>query len=159
MGNKQARPVPPRDKKPPEGVTRLCVVGFTMSHHTGRAKKVADAIVAAHPGRYEKWFYFCSTGFRGEESFLASIKPQLTQEQQEQFKDHKKSPFCFLEPHEGPLNALGGRDRFCEWALTQFTDAEKDKEIINLCSTGPSLSEAWGFADGANKEMEARQEI
>ena len=108
---------------------------------------MAETIAKTYPEKYETYFYFCSTGYRGEQSFLTSIKPQLTPEQQEQFKDHKTSPFCFLEPHEGALNALGGRDRLCEWALTVFTDKEKDKEIIRLCSTPPSLfREAFGFA-------------
>ena len=45
---------------PVAGITRICVAGFTLSHHTGRARDLADAVVQAFPDRFESWFYFDS---------------------------------------------------------------------------------------------------
>jgi hypothetical protein len=47
---------------PTIGKTRICVAGFTLSHHTGRARDLADEIVKAFPERFESWFYFAKPG-------------------------------------------------------------------------------------------------
>ena len=52
MGASGSRTLPAR-LPVPAGKTRVCVAGFTLSHHTGRARKVMDAIVKAHPDTYE----------------------------------------------------------------------------------------------------------
>jgi hypothetical protein len=137
MGISSSRALPLR---PPvaSGKTRICVSGFSLSHHTGRARKIADAIVTARPDLYESWFYFDSKGFR--DFINSTIKPMLPQEQQEKFASHKSSPFCWLELDDGSLDAKGGRDRFCEWAASEFPS---DAAILQLATTEPSLSEVW----------------
>ena len=56
--------------------------------------------------------------------FLANLKKCLSPEDQEKFKDHKTSPFCWLEtaqPGGGTLfTAKGGGDRLREWVRDAF---------------------------------------
>ena len=122
----------------PAGKVRICVAGFTLSHHTGRARKLADAIVKAQPSKYESWFYFDTKTYQKE--FLPVLKAELPPDQQELFKTHKSSPFCWLEHADGTKDAKGGRDRLCEWAIKEFPS---DDTIQKLCATQPSLVEAW----------------
>jgi hypothetical protein len=116
---------------------RLCVAGFTLSHHTGRARKVVDEIVKAHPAQYESWYHFDTKGYR---PFLQQLKLEFSPEQQEKFAEHKTSPFVWLEKSDGSKDAKGGRDRLCEWAIVEF---KHDKAVVDLCSSGPGLSDAW----------------
>jgi len=74
----------------PSGVTRICVSGFGISHHTGRARQIAATIAAAHPESYETWFYFDSRGYR---TFLDSILGQLTEGERAKVAGHRQSPF------------------------------------------------------------------
>ena len=68
------------------------------------------------------WFYFDDQGFRGEKSrfvgqvyspwrgttgFLARIKTELDEAQQEEFKDHVTAPFCWLELPDGRKKIQG----------------------------------------------------
>jgi hypothetical protein len=137
MGSSSSRVLPPR---PPvaEGKKRICVAGFTLSHHTNRARKIADAIVASQPEVYESWYFFDSKAYR---DFLnTTIKPNLPDEQQKKFAAHKSSPFCWVESDDGSLDAKGGRDGLCEWALAEFPDTAS---VSTLAQNEPSLSEAW----------------
>ena len=45
------------------GKTRICVAGFKLCPHTGRAKELASLICSRYPGEYEEWFYFDSKKF------------------------------------------------------------------------------------------------
>ena len=135
----------------PAGMTRLCVSGFGISHHTGRARKIAATIAETYPDRYETWFYFDSRGFRPE--FLESIKAELPQDQQEKFKSHQTSPFCWVETpgsndggggNKNKLFAIGGRDKFCEYVQENFSkDDEKNEAILSLCREEPKLKDAF----------------
>ena len=49
------------------------------------------------------------------------------------------APFCWLEKPGGVIDALGGRDGLCEWALATFPDAEP---ITTLAKGTPAASEA-----------------
>jgi hypothetical protein len=102
---------------------------------------LARAIAQHAPDKYETWFYFCSKGYRHEETgFLKQIKSELSEEQQKQFAGHMSSPFCWLETPDGKRDAKGGRDRLCEWALATFPEIPAIKE---LASTDPSITEIW----------------
>lgn len=140
MGNTAVKAVPQR---PPvaNGKTRICVAGFTLSHHTNRAGNLARTIAAQYPNEYETWFYFDSKGYRGSRGLLKNdVFPQLNEEQKVCFESHKSSPFCWLEAPDGSLDAKGGRDRLCEWAAGKFPD---NAEIVQLSATPPSLTEVW----------------
>jgi len=121
----------------PTGMIRLCVSGFGISHHTGRAKEIVDTIVQTYPDEYESWYYFDTFGFRPQ--FLTSIKSELTLEQQNEFKDHNTSPFCWVEtPNSRQPFAIGGRDKLCEWVFKHFADNEQNAKILKLCREMPS---------------------
>mmetsp|Transcript_921 Transcript_921/g.2064 ORF Transcript_921/g.2064 Transcript_921/m.2064 type:complete len:155 (-) Transcript_921:22-486(-) len=134
MGLKASKPLP---RLPvPEGMTRICVAGFGISHHTGRARRIADGIASVHPEKYETWYYFDTFGFRPE--FLDSVKAELSEEQRKKFADHKSSPFCWLERSDGTKNALGGRDRLCDWVRETFKDDERDESFLSLTREEPT---------------------
>lgn len=144
MGGTASNPTP---RGPvPEGKTRICVAGFGISHHTNRAGKLARAIQAALPDKYETWFYFDTKGYRP--AFLTQIKSELPEEQQKAFAAHRTSPFCWLETtangEDGKavrrLDAKGGRDRLSEWAMKTFPD---EKSITEIAGKPPSLTEFW----------------
>ena len=48
----------------PAGKTRICIAGAYSGPHDARAHKLAAAIAAAYPEKYETWFYWtgASTG-------------------------------------------------------------------------------------------------
>ncbi len=128
---------------PPRGVflkpgpaTRLCVAGFGISHHTGRARKIVDTIVSIYPETYESWYYFDTFQYRS--AFLPKLKAELSEEQQEKFASHKSSPFCWIERENEKPFALGGRDRLCDWAIANFPkEDEKNSPILELCREEP----------------------
>ena len=141
----RAKPVPERSHVP-AGKVRVCVAGFATSHNVGRAASVARAVVTNSPDRFESWFYFDDQGFRAERSrffgprgtggFLAQIKGEL----EPRCTDHVTAPFCWLERPGGVLEALGGRDELCAWALAEFPGVS---EISALASGKPTGSEAF----------------
>lgn len=137
MGNKVVTAIPVRA---PIGAdkTRVCVTGFTHSHHTNRAAKLAKLIAAEYPTRYESWVYLDGS-YREENGILNVIKKELREEQQNKFAEHRTSPFCWTETAEGGIDAKGGRDKLCEWAIASFPDNEK---IVAFASKEPSLFEA-----------------
>jgi hypothetical protein len=141
MGLKASKPVPVRGPVQ-DGKIRVCVAGFSLSHHTGKARKVAETIVTAYPKDFESWFYFDTAGYRGDGGFLPTLKAELSEQDQEKFKNHKSSPFCWLEMEDGSKQGLGGRDNLCEWvaANEKFADNPALKE---LASNGPGLGDLW----------------
>jgi hypothetical protein len=119
------------------GITYICVSGFKISHHTGRAYQIAKEIAKENP-EYKTWFYFDNPSeYR---KFLKIIKTELSPEEQYKFKNHKTSPFCWLETSERKI-PIGGRDRLCEWA-NNSGKFEKNSIIKNLITTEPKLLEA-----------------
>lgn len=50
---------PPEPDVPPvpSNMVRICISGFHISPHVGRAVKLAEAIAEAHPDKFETWFY------------------------------------------------------------------------------------------------------
>ena len=139
MGSTPSKPLP--RLAVPAGKTRLCVSGFSVSHHTGRARAIVDSIVKTYPEEYESWFYFDNSGFRP--IFLESVKSQLSDEQKTAFAAHKTSPFCWLEKTDEKPFAIGGRDRLCEWAIGKFEDNDKNAPFLKLCKSGPRIKDAF----------------
>merc|ERR1740117_2702110 len=109
--------LPPREAVP-AGKIRVCVAGFGLSHHTGRARAIAEEVVKTQPCLFESWFYFNSSGFRGEGGLLPLVKSELPTAQRGKFKAHKSSPFCWLEHPDGSREAIGGRDDLCDWVTS-----------------------------------------
>jgi hypothetical protein len=151
MGNSFTVPLP-SSPAVPAMITRICVFGVGVSHHTGRAQKLASLIAKKYPTRYETWFYFSFFGFH---RFLKSdIIPKFADDQKSKpsttdkgktVGTHSSSPFVWLETSGGSsrskeYTALGGRDLFCQWANETFPD---DADIKALTSSEPGLSEAW----------------
>ena len=132
MGCSQSAAIPARVAVP-TGHTRICVIGFSMSHNVGRAAKLANAIASAHPDKYETWFYFGK--FREQGGLLETVKAELTADDQKNFAEHKTAPFCWLETDDGGRQGIGGRDRLCEWAAAEFPD---DSAVLALANTPPS---------------------
>jgi hypothetical protein len=130
-----AASTPSARPKVAEGMTRICVSGFGLSHNSGSARKVADSIAKMYPDKYETWYHFDTSTFQG--IFLPSIKTELSQEDQTKFAAHKSSPFCWTETAD-EKKAIGGRDDLCEWALANFKN-EQDEVFLKRCRTGPSL--------------------
>jgi hypothetical protein len=136
MGCNQGIPhhnAPPRTPVP-NNKTRICVSGFKVSHHTGRARKIAALIASKYPDKYETWFYFDSSDcwrFFLKETFDTITFP-------EHLKGHSTSPFVWFERENDVIEPIGGRSNLAEWALKQF---QEDKEIIECASVD------WSFGD------------
>jgi len=123
----------------PSTKTRICISGFGISHHTGRARSIAATVAAIYPESYETWYYFDTRGFRP--AFLDVIMSELSEEERAKVANHKTSPFCWLEKSDGTKTALGGRDRLCDWATTTFDEKdEKNQPILDLCREEPKRS-------------------
>ena len=146
MGLFGSKPVPVRGQVP-AGRVRLGVAGFGLSHHTQRARSIAEEIVKAHPDQFESWFYFDSAGYRGEGGFLPQLKSELSQDQQEKFAAKNSSPFCWLEYPDGKKEALGGRDDFCDWVNNPDNEFSNkfaaNSTLKELAITMPRIGELW----------------
>jgi hypothetical protein len=127
---------------------RICLIGFQTSHHTNRAGQLTRLIVSMFPNQFESWFYFDSTGYKAA---LEAVKNKLPEDQKEKFAQHQSSPFCWLEfSDKSEIQGLGGRDRLCEWAISQFPT---ETAITELAKKEPSLLELFvddtpGTAEG-----------
>ena len=144
-------PIPPRPLVP-MGRTRICVAGFGISHNTGRAQKLAATIAECHPKDYETWFYFSTFTFR---DFLKDhLLPEFPDSEKGKMStldktsktvaNHTSAPFVWLEKttrttdgsttdnSQKIMTALGGRDKFCEWAANEFPDQEDIQSLTSL---------------------------
>ena len=123
----------------PKGKTRICVAGFSMSHHTGRARAIAAGIAKAYPDKYETWFYFHTKGFKTQ--FLDSIKAEIKQSGGSLPEDHNTSPFVWLERQTASkkeMTGLGGRDKLCDWAKDNFDASDSNNvKFLSLCDEAP----------------------
>jgi hypothetical protein len=136
MGNKV--PVPERPAVP-AGKTRICVAGFGISHNVGGAQKLASAIAAEYPDQYETWFYFSTFHFH---DFLKTLKEEIPEHQKSQSStldkgktmgEHTSAPFVWFERADEPaFEAKGGRDKFCEWAGTEFPNVESIQALASV---------------------------
>lgn len=135
--------------RPPigEGKTRICVAGFKVSHHTGRARKIADEIQKHEPGVYETWFFFSWPGdYRPSLAYLKEndFQPFIKAHPDHHIAGHITSPIVWFEKmgENGAIEItpIGGRDRFCEWAMEKYKDVPS---ISPLISTDPGFGDAW----------------
>lgn len=134
----------------PEGKTRVCVSGFGLSHHTGRARFIAESIGEAHPDKYETWFYFDTRGFRP--GFLDSVKEEIKASGGSLPENHTSSPFCWIERTSSngkkEMRGLGGRDKLCEWAKANFDPKDsKNTKFLSVCDEEPPRSYDLTFFD------------
>jgi len=107
------------------GKPRICMAGMMPSHNTGRCKMVFDAVTREASDRYDTWWMqFPRSGSSPYYAFVEELKAELPPAQQEAFGTRKgwSSPFVWLEMPDGSRNAIGGRDRFSEWAAAEFAD-------------------------------------
>jgi hypothetical protein len=130
--------VPPPPSLPvPAGKIRICVTGYTISHHTGRTRKIATHLAREHPDKFETWFYFAGSEYH---EFTKQKFEQVPFP--EHLKGHGSSPFVWLETGAGnQITPIGGRSHFCEWIQKEqkaVFDAES-KEFKEMVTTGPSL--------------------
>jgi hypothetical protein len=135
--------------RPPiaQGKTRICVAGFKISHHTGRARKIADEIQKHEPAAFDTWFYFSWPGeYRPVLQYLKEndFKPFIDAHPDHQIAQHQTSPIVWIEKlgENGAIEVtpIGGRDRFCEWATEKYKDIPAINQLI---STDPGLGDAW----------------
>lgn len=141
----------------PAGKVRVCMVGFPMSHHTGRAHQIAAQLAAKVPNEVETWFYWAKSA----EFYAFTEKRFASVPFPDHLKGHGSSPFVWLEepPKAGgqgnATTPIGGRAEFVAWiqkTYPQLLDA--DKEFAKLVETGPSISEAFHVKDGAKATAE-----
>jgi hypothetical protein len=122
------------------GKKMICATGYSLSHNVGHTHKLALAITKAYPSEYQAFFHFVSD-FRGndkdpeDDGYLGTVKRCLTDEDQNKFKGHRSAPFCWVM--EGTtFKALGGNDRFCEWAAVEFEGKVGNEEVMKLAKSG-----------------------
>ena len=111
-----------------ENKLRICIAGYKISSHTGRARRLCDLIVRKYPDQYENWYYFDSSDyyyFFLKETFDSIPFP-------EHLKGHSSSPFVWFEKNKNEIEPIGGRSHFAEWAIKTFPN---DQEIFECAST------------------------
>lgn len=116
------------------------MAGFGLSHNTGRAQKLAAVIAKEHPDKYETWFYFSTFEFR---DFLRALKQEIPEDQKAKIStldnksktvaSHTSSPFVWLERGgDNQIEAIGGRDKFSEWAGKELQGEKSIQELASL---------------------------
>lgn len=125
----------------PSGKTRICIAGFKISHHTGKAHKMAAMIAEKFPDRFESWYYWAWSGqyndFLKETFDPVPFPPHL--------KGHGSSPFVWLEHSDGSgvtntITPIGGREHFVEWIKKEFTGhTQEETAIVEFAAVAPSL--------------------
>lgn len=153
----------PRLEFPPlNGKQRIHVIGSTLSHHTGRARQIADLIASSYPESFETWYWFGSFGeYRDPPNgFLIAVKQRCGVEDGHPLFLHKTSPFVWIETAEGEKVPLGGRDRFVEWVhkQPQFQGDEERARRIRELATEPSYLDAWvNESPGTSQQQQPQQ--
>jgi hypothetical protein len=117
----------------------------SASHHTGRAKLVFDAITANHSAQasYDTWYIQFKRSKRSPYySYIEKLKSELPEHEKKDFEGRLgwSSPFIWFENPDGSRHALGGRDKFCEWAKVEFSS---DANIVSLASTSADIRKDW----------------
>jgi hypothetical protein len=137
MGSSSSAPKPPPSLPVPQNKTRICIAGVTVSHHTGRARKIATYLAKTYPDKFETWFYF-----DGSDQYYAFLANKF---ESVPFPDHLKghvgSPFVWLESSPNDVTPIGGRDHFCEYLQKNYASLVDSgtNEFKGWVTTGPSL--------------------
>ena len=135
------------------GKTCICISGFGyLSHHTVRARRIARAVEAAHPSRFETFFWFDQQRYRGEKpkktglprsayplegSFLHSFYASLDETERQRLANHITSPFIWLAHPDGRCECLGGRSELCEWVEKHLGLDPKASAALALAKAPP----------------------
>ena len=111
----------------PAGKTRICMIGYSISHNCLNAQQILVAITEAKKEEYESWWKWggrLSKGwFRNPTTgLLPQVLGELSEADQAKFKGHTTAPFCWLEHPDGSKTGLGGRDDFAAWAAQELKD-------------------------------------
>merc|ERR1711998_186864 len=158
----------------PRGVTRIHIAGMQGpfqgmgSPNVGKARRVAELIRTMQPASFETWYYLDNLGYKG------FLKEQLLQfDEAERAKqscndvafvksrattvaEHHSTPFVWLESSDAEgkrvLTAIGGRDKFDEWARKEFADVP---EIAAEAQEGFSFTKDVFFDNSSTTSSEA----
>jgi len=123
------KPSPPRADPVEDGVTRIGVIGYTMSGPTGKAHDLANLIAKKYPKKYDTYYYFDNFGWG---SF--SLQRFADVPFPDRLKGHSTSPFVWLEQSGGKTTPIGGSDDMSTWALETFSD---DEEVVRAAKQPP----------------------
>merc|ERR1711998_429076 len=167
MGSSSSSPTIPERTAVPTGVTRIHVIGMRGpfggmgSPNVGKAHRVAELIRKTQPAEYETWFYFDNSGFRPflNEQLLEFNETERAKESTNDkgttVAEHHSMPFVWLESSDAEgkrvLTAIGGRDKFDEWARKEFADVP---EVVAEAREGFSFLRDW-FFDNDSKSSTA----
>ncbi len=168
MGNAAAvaAPVyPPLNNK-----TRICLTGFKVSTHAGRAQQVASLVAATYPDLYETWFRY---GWPSEHyAFHAELSEKFgLTGSDHRLAAHKSSPFVWFEsktqsegavPFPGREGVwalpIGGRDDLCAWVVKTFPEQSPEHVALRALAVDPFFSDAWvNEVPGTSQQAAASQ--
>jgi len=137
MGNKSIGHNAPPSNPVPQNKLRICVAGYKISTHTGRARRLAALIASKYPDSYETWFYF-----DGSDYYYNFLKEKFDPIPfPEHLKGHSSSPFVWFERgSKCGIEPIGGRSHFAEWVMKQFVN---DEEIIKCASVSWTCSDIF----------------
>ena len=80
-----------------DGVTRIGVIGFTMTGPAGKAHDLAHLIATKYPKEYDTYYYFDNFGWEG-----FTLKRFADVPFPDRLKGHSTSPFvCLARAHSG----------------------------------------------------------
>merc|ERR1711998_194744 len=160
----------PAERPPvPTGVTRIHIAGaFVMdgwgmgSPNVGKAHRLASLIAESQPSKYQTWQYLSNSGYK---AFLrplllefdeAERAKQSTNDKGTTVAQHHSTPFVWLESTDAEgkkvMTALGGRDKFVEWASREFADVPA---IAAAATSGFSFSQDAFFNTASTPSKEA----
>lgn len=142
MGSNGSKPTPPPTLPIASGKVRICIAGFKLSTHTGRARHIAVRLANMRPDLFETWFYFDSSD--NYYAFLADKFANVTFP--DHLKGHDSSPFVWVERGEQrDITPIGGRTEFCGWLTSEYADVVEagGDEFKKLVTSGPDLLDAF----------------
>ena len=138
MGTSAAKPIPPVNPVP-EGKTRICIAGFSISTYTGLAHRLAGLIGAMYGNKYETWYYWDAQAhyytFLKAKFDPIPFPPHL--------QGHDSSPFLWLERGaKNEIELVGGATEFQKWVLKQ-EDLAANEDIKTVASGSWKLTDAF----------------
>ena len=129
-----------------KGMKRVCLSGYTISHHVYPARQLLTKIGEEKEQGYETYFKWHKRWSKDETHipYVQNIKDTLLNaEDKERFcsREGWSAPFCWLETADDNDNvivsAIGGRDDLKVWAAKEFP---QNKAIQDMCKNGEPWS-------------------
>ena len=119
----------------PEGKVRICAAMHWTTEHGGRAQIFIDAVAARLPDKYETWYHY--------EEHRPTFKAYCAARGAEMgaTKEHRTSPFVWLEMPDGTTKIIGGRDDTVDWIAT-LPELADDGHIQALTAKYPNVWDA-----------------